>query len=331
MAGGRFISSTLGDSERFSNLTDARHQVAFVLIVTWADAEGRFIADPVTLNGKLFTRLGWTPDVVDAALTDLHRVGLITLYRVDGKPYGIVERFHEHNRIRRKDDGTPLREAASKLPAPPEGVRGDSAVPPPPVTTTPEPLRSHATPTAQQLRTSSAAPQHEVEVQVQLQVQVEETPPTPLAATTPPPPELVEAPPRRGERPPTLEAKKGKARDPASGVRAIDQPYVDAWNENRGPLARIITLGPGRERSLDRLRRELGDEALDIFRDAVRQVAKEPTYAMKGYNFGHLISGDEGKVLKWAEKWRDGNGMTNADRRLADKAKAVADAIGGLT
>lgn len=152
MASGRFISNSLGDSEKFSSLTDARHQVAYVLIVSWADAEGRFIADPVTMNGKLFTRLGWTPDLVKTALKELQKVGLIRLYTVDGKPYGVVEKFHEHNRIERKDDGTPKREAASKLPAPPA-----------------EQPRTNSAPTPQQPRSNDGATPVEVEVEVQVE------------------------------------------------------------------------------------------------------------------------------------------------------------------
>lgn len=164
MAAGRFISHTLGDSEKFSSLTDARHQVAFMLIVAWADAEGRFNADPVTMNGKLFTRLGWPVEVVRKALDELHRVDLIRLYEVDGKPYGVVVKFHEHNKITRKKDGTPAREAASKIPPPPQSLRRGS----PP---TPQKLHSSSTETAP-------------EVEVQVQGEVEEHPPLPPQRAT---------------------------------------------------------------------------------------------------------------------------------------------------
>jgi hypothetical protein len=121
MARGRFVTNTLGDSEKFSVLKSDTHRTAYILLVTWADAEGRFLADPVTLKGKLYTRLPWTPDTVEAALLDMHDVGLIHLYNVNGKRYGSVDKFHEHNKIYRKPNGEPRDEAPSRIPAPPEG------------------------------------------------------------------------------------------------------------------------------------------------------------------------------------------------------------------
>lgn len=248
MASGRFISNTLGDSERFSSLTDARHQVAYVLIVSWACPEGRFIADPVTMNGKLFTRLGWTPDLVKTALKELHKVGLIRLYNVDGKPYGVVEKFHQHNKIERKADGSPKREAASKLPAPPA-----------------EELRSNSAPTPQQPRSDAA--ETPVEVEVEVEVQVEENTSSPKATV--------------GEK---------------------HQAFQDAWNTHRGTLPQARGINDTRKRQIDRLTRELGADALGLFTDAVRQVAREPYWLEKGYGIGNLLAG--GKVLNWAEKYR---------------------------
>lgn len=320
MASGRFISSTLGDSEKFSSLTDPRYQVAFVLIVTWADAEGRFIADPITLNGKLFTRLGWTPDLVRSALDELDQAGLVTLYQVDGKPYGVVEKFHQHNTITRKADGSPAREAASKLPPPPELPRSAAAPPR-------QPPQSSSEPTEERLHSDRAAVTPEVEVQVQVQGEVEENPSSPQhtrASSAD-----VEAPPRRDVDSPSGEIQRRRGRD-ATAVRPADQPYVDAWNEHRGPLPRILTVGKERERALDRLRHELGADALEVFTDAVKQVAREPSYREKGYGFGNLLAGGDAKVLKWAEKWRSSGGLSDSDRRLADKAKTVAEAIGGI-
>src|SRR5690606_27906567 len=99
VADGRFISHSLGDSEKYSALEDPRYQVVYVLLVAWADAEGRFIADPVTVNGKLLTRITWsTPAIVKEALQACHHVGLIRLYEVEDKPYGYIEKFHQHNK-----------------------------------------------------------------------------------------------------------------------------------------------------------------------------------------------------------------------------------------
>jgi hypothetical protein len=137
MARGRFISNTLGDSRKFAGLHDDLNRAAYVLLVTWADAEGRFEADSVTLKGKLYTRLPWTPDEIEAALLDMYRVDLIRLYTLGEKRYGAVVDFHKHNLIRRKEDGSPKEEAPSRIPAPPERVGSN-----PEPTPVPEPYRS---------------------------------------------------------------------------------------------------------------------------------------------------------------------------------------------
>lgn len=231
MARGRFISSSLGDSERFSSLEEARHQVAFVLIVTWADAEGRFVADPITLNGKLFTRLGWSPDDVAESLNELHRVGLISLYRVDGKLYGVVERFHDHNNIPRKRDGTPVREAASKLPAPPQQQRNDWSTtaddldsheptgaeePSTDRAATEQPLTTHASTAAHLLHSDRA--ERYPEGKVEVEVEVEELHMSTSGKSPKPTPDQ---PQEDEEAPPTL----------------LD--LIELWNENRGPLRAV--------------------------------------------------------------------------------------------
>lgn len=152
------ISNSLGDSEKFANLKNDLHRAAYMLLVTWADAEGRFLADPVSLRGKLYTRLPWESKQIEAALLDMHAVDLIRLYTFGGKRYGVVVKFHEHNTIRRREDGTPKEEAPSRLPAPPERVETD-----PGTEGSPEPYRS-----------SPRAAQAEVEVEVEVEPQEEQ-------------------------------------------------------------------------------------------------------------------------------------------------------------
>ena len=156
MASRRMISNTLGDSRKFSSLKNDLHRCAYVLLVTWADAEGRFEADRVTLKGKLYTRLPWEHDEVEAALHDMHDVGLILMYTVGDKRYGVIIDFHKHNTIRRKDDGAPKEEAPSRIPAPPEAPSRD-----PEPTPVPEPYRSDsgATQAKENVRESKLQPQ----------------------------------------------------------------------------------------------------------------------------------------------------------------------------
>lgn len=126
MASRRMISTSLGDSEKFARLKNDTHRLAYVLLVTWADAEGRYLADSVSLRGKLYTRLPWSADQVEAALLDMHEVGLIRLYTSGKHRYGVIVGFHVFNTIRRDTDGKPKEEAPSRLPEPPEEVTKDT-------------------------------------------------------------------------------------------------------------------------------------------------------------------------------------------------------------
>jgi hypothetical protein len=168
MASRRMISTSLGDSEKFSTLKNDTHRLAYVLLVTWADAEGRFLADSVSLRGKLYTRLPWEARTVEAALLDMDAVGLIRLYTIGKHRYGVIVGFHEHNTIRRNADGTPKEEAQSRIPAPPEGVTTN-----PGTGVVPEPYRS-----------SPGVTQAEVEVELERELQ-SQPPPTPPTESRP--------------------------------------------------------------------------------------------------------------------------------------------------
>ncbi len=112
MARGRFISNTLGGSKKFSRLQNDTHRLAYVLLVTHTDVEGRIEAYPPLLKGYAYTLLDWTHNQIQTALEDMHRVGLIHLYIVDDEQYAQVTDFAKHNKIR-KD-----RESGSKIPSP---------------------------------------------------------------------------------------------------------------------------------------------------------------------------------------------------------------------
>lgn len=155
MARGRFISNTLGGSKKFSRLATDTHRLAYVLLVTMTDVEGRVEAEPQLLKGYAYTLLDWTNAEVQAALEDMHRVGLIQLYRIGDDQYAQVQDFDKHNKVR-KD-----READSKIPAPPESATNTKG----------------RTPGG--LREGSGSKPSQVQVQVQVEEEVEATPPTP--------------------------------------------------------------------------------------------------------------------------------------------------------
>ena len=147
MARGRFISNTLGGSKKFSRLKNDTHRLAYVMLVTHADVAGRVDAYPPLLRGYAYTLMPWTDDQIQAALEDMHRVGLITLYTVDNEQYAEILDFDKHNKVRAD------REKPSDIPCPPES----SSI-----------SRENAGSTPQQVEV-------EVQVQVQDKVQVQET------------------------------------------------------------------------------------------------------------------------------------------------------------
>jgi hypothetical protein len=70
-------------------------------------------ADPVDVLLDAVPRLGWDDSVIRGALCQLHRVGLITLYEIEGHPYMEMARFEDFQVGMRKE-----REAPSTIPPP---------------------------------------------------------------------------------------------------------------------------------------------------------------------------------------------------------------------
>lgn len=157
MARGRFISHTLGESHKFARLANDTHRLLYVLLITHTDVNGRVDADPVWIKGKVTTRLPITDTQILDALRDMHRVGLITHYRVRGNPYLEVTNFTQHNKVRAE------REARPTIPGPEEGVLDPSP------------------PTPEEVRSNSGVSPAQVQVEVQVQDQVEETTSSPKA------------------------------------------------------------------------------------------------------------------------------------------------------
>lgn len=307
MARGRMISASIGESRKFAALESDLHRLIYLMVLPHVDKAGRFEADSIIIRAKCLTRLDVDATTVEAWLKDAARTNLLRVYEAAGIRVLEIVDFLKHNSPHHK-------EPESDLPPPESGT----------------PCYTQETMDGPSM--SQARAEHEPSKAIrevkerEVKGKEREHPPTPLTAE-PPSPELVEAAPRRELSRSSKGIQKGKARD-LNAVRAIDQPFVDAWNENRGPLPSVLSLDQGRRRHLDKLRAELGDEALDVFTDATKQLAREPFYRQKGYGLTQLLAA--GNLLTWAEKWRSTGGMSDQDRRLADKARAVADAIGGL-
>ena len=164
MARGRIISVTLGRSRKFNRLSDHFAKLVYIHTLTSADEQGRIEADTIAIYGDHFVA---DPEVslerIEAALIEMHHVGLIQLYDVDGKRYAEFVDFEVHNTIRRYKDGEkagqPMREGVSRIPARPS----DSAP------STPDRAES-----AQKPRSGRAETAYEVEVEVKDQDQDQE-------------------------------------------------------------------------------------------------------------------------------------------------------------
>lgn len=281
----------------------------YCALLPYTDREGRINANPMGLAGTILEGFPYSPDDIQAALEALAGVGLIELYQT--ARHQLLAQFtnFELSKPHAKepqselpgpeDSGTePLTFAGTPSGTPSEPVREDSGKVPGNGTAKPaEPIPEKPG--------TVAGPDVHMHVHVQRDVH------KPLSADA----DASDSPP------PVKKSKKSTG--------PTNQEFLDTWNEYRGKLPRADTAN-GREKFFARMRRELGDEALNYFRDAVQQVAREPYYLERGYGIGHLLSGDNGKVLKWAEKWRDGGGLSDGNRAVASTAMSVADAIGGM-
>lgn len=221
MARGRFISNSISTSKKFARLQSNDHRLAYLMLVPHVDAEGRHDADTRILAGQVYTLLDLTHDQIEAALQDMHRVGLIRLYQVDGETYLEVTNFHEHNKVRRRDDGTPSHEAPSIIPPPPAGTQSDSA--------------HMAGATTEELRSDSVAATAEDKVQVQVQEEVQEQEPRAHARAV-------------GEtKTPSKNGKPKKGRTPTFDPSTVELPEFvspDVWAdfcEHRKAMRRPLT------------------------------------------------------------------------------------------
>lgn len=93
-------------------------------LISFADDKGRFIATPQAILGYVFPLdTGITSKALDKWLQELAtpRPGdgaLITLYQVNGAPYGYFPKYSKHQKINRPQP--------SALPPPPDGALFDA-------------------------------------------------------------------------------------------------------------------------------------------------------------------------------------------------------------
>lgn len=118
MARGRFISNEITKDKKINDLSDDTSRLAFTWLVTFADCEGRVDGDPAVLRSLLFPRRSdVTVQEMAAYIQEWAKAGLIAWYQSNGDWWIWLPNFERHQVGLRKD-----REAASRIPAPPDAV-----------------------------------------------------------------------------------------------------------------------------------------------------------------------------------------------------------------
>jgi hypothetical protein len=121
MAKIRSIHPNACESVRLGQIADGAERLYWRL-QTHCDDAGRCVDDPRVIWGVCCIQIdGWTPTTVDQHLAELHDVGLITRYTIDGRRYLEVDQFTTFQH--------PKRVTPSKLPGVPSQGADPSPVP----------------------------------------------------------------------------------------------------------------------------------------------------------------------------------------------------------
>lgn len=114
----RSIKPDFWKSEKVASLP-AMARLLFIGLWNLSDDAGRFRAHPSLIQGEIFP---YEPNVdVGDHLRRLEAVGLVQVYEVDGRRYGLVVGFAEHQRIDKR--------LAPRHPAPPVPAEPSAAEP----------------------------------------------------------------------------------------------------------------------------------------------------------------------------------------------------------
>lgn len=115
MAEGRMLKKAISTSRRLADLQSDSARMLYTWIIPHLDIEGRFYADPEMVKGSVVPRIkSFTLSKIEECLSDMHKVGLILVYKVDGDTYLQLRKFEDHQNLRRD------KEAQSNIPAPNE-------------------------------------------------------------------------------------------------------------------------------------------------------------------------------------------------------------------
>ena len=95
----RVIKESICDSERINRLSPFE-EVTFYRLLVNADDYGCFDARDMVIKSRLFPLREIKAAEIKKTVERLADVGLITLYTVSGKPYLIINKWAEHQRLR---------------------------------------------------------------------------------------------------------------------------------------------------------------------------------------------------------------------------------------
>jgi hypothetical protein len=115
MAKGRMISNTTAGDKDFNMLTDDTCRLAFLLLVPFADREGRTYGDPAMVRSMVFPRReDITVEMMEGYIQQWKDAGMIIWYEAKGDRFIWFPNFDKHQPGMRKE-----REPESEIPAPP--------------------------------------------------------------------------------------------------------------------------------------------------------------------------------------------------------------------
>ena len=112
MAEGRMLKKEISDSKKLGRLKSDRPRVLYFMMYPHLDRDGRLKADPHQLKGQVCTMLPYSAASIQKSLEQLHEVGLLVLYQIDGDQYVQISRFNDFQTFNYD------RESKSKIPPP---------------------------------------------------------------------------------------------------------------------------------------------------------------------------------------------------------------------
>lgn len=113
MAEGRMLKKRLSKSKKLAELKTDSSRFLYCIIYPHLDIKGRYEADPHIVMGTIVPYIkSFTLKKIQTHLEELHKVGLIVLYKIGNDQYLQYTRFEDFQRL------DPTREAKSEIPPP---------------------------------------------------------------------------------------------------------------------------------------------------------------------------------------------------------------------